>query len=57
MSISPSHLASFDDAPVLIIDGDKDSNVPVQQAEILIEKFESINLPLELTIKPGANHS
>jgi len=57
MSISPSHLVSFDDVPVLIIDGDKDSNVPVQQAEILIEKFESINLPLELTIKPGANHS
>lgn len=55
-SLSPAHLITNDDAPTYIIHGDKDATVPLQQSQILQEKFDSIKLPLSLIVKPGAEH-
>ena len=42
---------------MLLIHGDKDSTVPVQQSEILKAKFEEMALPVELVVKPGGGHT
>jgi acetyl esterase/lipase len=54
--ISPINHVSDDDAPSLIIHGDKDTLVPIQQAEILVEKLKAAKVPAELVVKPGAAH-
>ena len=43
-----------DDPPSLIIHGDKDFLVPIQQAEIIVEKLKAANVPAELVVKKGA---
>src|SRR5262249_5031553 len=54
--ISPVYQVSEDDAPSLIIHGDADTLVPIQQAELIIEKFKEANVPCELVVKKGAAH-
>ncbi|MBC7855993.1 MAG: alpha/beta hydrolase [Pirellulaceae bacterium] len=54
--ISPITHVSEDDAPSLIIHGDKDYLVPIQQAEIIIEKLTAAKVPAELVVKKGAAH-
>lgn len=54
--ISPINHVSADDPPTLIIHGDADLLVPIQQAEIIINKLRSVGVTAELTIKPGAGH-
>ena len=54
--ISPINHVSEDDAPSLIIHGDKDYLVPIQQAEIIIDKLKAAKVPAELVVKPGAGH-
>jgi acetyl esterase/lipase len=54
--ISPVYQVSSDDAPSLIIHGDADKLVPIQQAEIIIARFKEVNVPCELVVKPGAAH-
>ena len=54
--ISPINHVSDDDPPSLIIHGDKDFLVPIQQAEIIIDKLKSSKVPAELVVKPGAAH-
>jgi acetyl esterase/lipase len=54
--ISPINHVTEDDAPSLIIHGDKDYLVPIQQAEIIIEKLKSVKVPAELVVKSGAAH-
>lgn len=56
ISVSPAQLVTLDDAPTYIIHGDADRTVPLPQSQLLKEKFDSIGVPLVLTIKPGANH-
>lgn len=56
ISVSPAQLVTVDDAPTFIIHGDKDSTVPLQQSQILKNKFDNIGVPLTLIIKSGANH-
>jgi dipeptidyl aminopeptidase/acylaminoacyl peptidase len=36
--------------------GDADANVPIQQAESLIDKLRRVSVPAHLVIKPGAGH-
>lgn len=55
-AISPVNHVSSDDAPALIIHGDADKLVPIQQAEIIIARFKEVNVPCELVVKPGAAH-
>ena len=54
--ISPIYHVSKDSAPALIIHGDKDELVPIQQSEIIIEKFKENKVPCELVVRKGAGH-
>ncbi len=54
--VSPINHATPDDPPSLIIHGDKDLLVPIQQAEIMVAKLKEIGVPAELVVKPGAVH-
>lgn len=54
--ISPLNHVSKDDPPTLIIHGDADTLVPIQQAEIIIEKFKEAGVPCELVTKKGQGH-
>jgi acetyl esterase/lipase len=54
--ISPVDHASADDAPTLIIHGDADLLVPIQQAEVMIEALKKAGVATELVVKKGAAH-
>jgi dipeptidyl aminopeptidase/acylaminoacyl peptidase len=47
---------SADDPPTLIIHGDQDKLVPIQQAEIQIQKLKSVNVEAKLVTKVGLAH-
>jgi len=55
-SISPINHVSPDDAPTVIVHGDADRLVPIQQAEILVEKLKAAGVEAKLVVKPGAVH-
>ena len=55
-NISPVNHATADDPPTLIIHGDADLLVPIQQAELIIEKLKQAGVPTELVVKKGAAH-
>jgi acetyl esterase/lipase len=55
-SISPLHLVTKDTAPTLLIHGDKDTLVPLQQSEIMLAKLKEAGVPAELIVKKGAEH-
>ncbi|QEL15942.1 alpha/beta hydrolase [Limnoglobus roseus] len=55
-AISPAYHVSKDSAPSLIIHGDADKLVPIQQAEVVIAKFKEKNVPCELVVKKGKEH-
>lgn len=54
--ISPITHVTKDSAPALIIHGDADLLVPIQQAEVIIAKFKEHNVPCELAVRKGAGH-
>jgi acetyl esterase/lipase len=54
--ISPINHVTPDDPPTLIVHGDKDLLVPIQQAEIIVAKLQQAGVPAELVVKPGAAH-
>lgn len=54
--ISPVNHVSSDDPPTLIIHGDADLLVPIQQAELIIDKLKQSNVAAELVVKKGAAH-
>ncbi len=54
--ISPVTHVSPDDPPTLIIHGDKDFLVPIQQAELILEKLKSAGVETKLVVKPGEGH-
>lgn len=54
--ISPIYHVTKDDAPVLIIHGDADELVPLQQSEIIIERLKEAGVPAELVVKKGGGH-
>ena len=54
--ISPITHVSADDPPMLIIHGDADKVVPIQQAHIMVEKLKAANVPTELVLRPGLAH-
>ena len=39
--------------PTLIIHGDSDELVPLQQSELIMEKFKGASVPAELVVKKG----
>ena len=56
-SISPIYSVTPDDPPLLLIHGDADQTVPVQQSEILKAKYEETGLKVELIVHPGGPHT
>jgi len=54
--ISPITHVSADDPPTLIIHGDKDWLVPIQQAETFLEKMKAAGVEAKLVVKAGAEH-
>jgi acetyl esterase/lipase len=55
-AISPVIHVSKDDPPTLIIHGDADQLVPIQQAERFVEKAKEVGVTAKLVTKPGASH-
>ncbi|MGO9468480.1 MAG: prolyl oligopeptidase family serine peptidase [Isosphaeraceae bacterium] len=54
--ISPAYHASPDDPPTLIIHGDADHLVPIQQAELFLDKLKAAGVETKLVVKKGAAH-
>jgi len=54
--ISPITHVSPDDPPTLIIHGDADVLVPMQQAQIIVDKLKAAGVNAKLIVKPGAGH-
>ncbi len=50
---SPIYSVSPDDPPVIIIHGDADRTVPLQQTETIIQKLKDANVPNQFIIKKG----
>ena len=47
---------SGDTPPTLIIHGDADKLVPIQQAKVMVEHLKAAGVPTELVVKKGAGH-
>ena len=55
-AMSTLHLVTRDDPPFLIIHGDKDDQVPLEQSQRLHAKLKETGVPSELIVLPGAGH-
>jgi acetyl esterase/lipase len=54
--ISPVSHVSPDDPPTLIIHGDQDRLVPLQQSELIVDKLKQAGVESNLVVKKGAGH-
>ncbi len=54
--ISPVYHVSPDDPPTLIIHGDQDRLVPLQQSELIVERLKQAGVDAKLVVKKGAGH-
>jgi acetyl esterase/lipase len=54
--VSPIYWATEKAPPTLIISGDADNVVPVEQSQRLIEKLEQARVPAKLEIRKGRGH-
>lgn len=54
--ISPIYHVTADDAPTLLLHGDADKLVPLQQSEIIAARFKEVGVPHRLFVKEGADH-
>jgi acetyl esterase/lipase len=54
--ISPVTHVTKESAPTLIIHGDEDKLVPIQQAEVMIARLKQAGVPAKLVVKPGEKH-
>lgn len=56
-SVSPLYFTTPDDPPLLLIHGDQDKTVPLQQSEILKAKYEETGLTVKLIVQPDGGHT
>ena len=56
-SVSPIYFTTPDDPPLLLIHGDSDQTVPLQQSEILKTKYEETGLPVQLIVETSGGHT
>ncbi|HOA73608.1 MAG TPA: alpha/beta hydrolase [Phycisphaerae bacterium] len=54
--ISPITHVTPDDPPALIIHGDADKLVPIQQSQVFIKRLEEAGVENKLVVKPGEGH-
>jgi acetyl esterase/lipase len=55
-SVSPILFVTKDDPPTLLIHGDKDDLVKLDNSERILEAFKKEGVPCELIVIPGAGH-
>jgi acetyl esterase/lipase len=55
-NISPIYHVSKQSAPTLIVHGDEDKIVPIQQAESMIARLKKAGVPAKLIVKHGKGH-
>jgi acetyl esterase/lipase len=55
-SISPIYYVTAKSAPTLLIHGDKDELVPLQQSETFAARLKEAGVPVRLEVKKGAGH-
>jgi len=55
-NFSPVYAVTPDDPPVIIIHGDADRTVPIQQSEIIIKKMKDSKVTNQFIIKKDAGH-
>jgi dipeptidyl aminopeptidase/acylaminoacyl peptidase len=56
INISPSRLVTPSAPPFLIIHGDADPLVPLQQSEVMVAALKKAQVPAELVVKKGGGH-
>lgn len=56
-AISPIYFVNAESPPLLLIHGDADKTVPLQQSEIMKTKYEEVGRPVKLIVQPGGGHS
>jgi acetyl esterase/lipase len=56
-SISPIEQVTSDDPPLLLIHGDRDLTVPLQQSRLMKDKYERAGLSVELIVHKGGGHT
>jgi acetyl esterase/lipase len=56
VDISPVNHVSEDDPPTLIIHGDADRLVPIQQAQLIMARFKTVGVTAVLKTMPGKDH-
>jgi dipeptidyl aminopeptidase/acylaminoacyl peptidase len=54
--ISPITHVTPDDPPTLVLHGDRDELVPLQQSKTFIEKLKGTGVEAKLVVKEGAGH-
>ena len=54
---SPVTHVTAGDPPAILIHGDQDQAVPVQQSRRLLERLNDANVPARLTVREGAGHA
>ncbi len=54
--ISPVQLADKADAPILLLHGDNDTTVPIDQSQAMKRALEGAGKPVEFVTLPGADH-
>jgi acetyl esterase/lipase len=54
--VSPITHVNAETPPTLLIHGDKDELVPLQQSEIMLEKLKKAGIPAELIVRKGVGH-
>lgn len=55
-AISPAQLVTSDAPPFLLIHGDADFIVPLQQSELFRDVLQEADVDVELIVKPGGGH-
>lgn len=56
-SISPIYFAAPNSPPLLLLHGDADKTVPLQQSEIMKAKYDELGLPVKLVVHPNGGHT
>jgi acetyl esterase/lipase len=57
LQASPVTHVSADDTPFLLIHGDQDTVVPLEQSQLIYERLLEMNVPAQLVIVQGAGHA
>lgn len=56
-AVSPIEQATAASAPTMVIQGEKDKAVPVEETKRFIDKLKTLGVPAKLVIVPGAPHA